>query len=162
LFSNDKQALTEIINELTSGSTDVEVETIDCAINACWEADIIILAFAKEDYYEVPNLKEVARGKMVLVFETDAALNYHEVYSVTNKQVDQELQELLPYSHLIHISNSDGGIQIQKPHSNSNPLYAITGGKSDQKVNEPLTDLLRKLGIIYVTQENHLFRTLEN
>jgi hypothetical protein len=72
LFDNNKQALTDIHESLVAQNRHGEIEKMDCALSASWEADIIILSgFCVNDAVVVEKIKEVATAKIIIIMEND-------------------------------------------------------------------------------------------
>ena len=75
------------------------MESIDCMIDACWEADIIITTVPFENTAEsTEKLQRVACQKTVIVVVNDFSSpgnNHEEILMAAN------LQQLLPYSKII-------------------------------------------------------------
>jgi predicted dinucleotide-binding enzyme len=105
LMSEDAENLSILKNEL-AGST-AEIETIGCAKNACWEADIIIVATPYEKEKEVAEkIKEVATGKIVISVSNPLDHNYDRLFPSSNNSAAEELQRMLPYSKVVKTFNA--------------------------------------------------------
>jgi phosphosulfolactate phosphohydrolase-like enzyme len=48
-----------------------DIEKMDCALSASWEADIIILSGFCNDAAVVEKIKEVATAKIIIIMEND-------------------------------------------------------------------------------------------
>lgn len=92
LVSNDMNQLTQLLKNITAKKPTAEIDTIVCIKDGCWEADIIILAIAPSEKNKVAELmKEVATQKIVVTI-SDV------------KNVNNDLQKILPYSKMVNIS----------------------------------------------------------
>ena len=84
-----------------------EIETASCAREACWEADIIIMATPYETEREViEKIKEVAVGKVVISISTPSARPYRSLEPSQDTSAAEELQKLLPYSKVVKTFNT--------------------------------------------------------
>jgi predicted dinucleotide-binding enzyme len=105
LMSEDVEALSVLSNELSTSNA--EVEAIGCAKDACWEADIIIVAAPYEKEKEVAErIKEVATGKIVISISNPVNQNYEHLFPSANNSAAEELQRLLPYSKVVKTFNT--------------------------------------------------------
>jgi hypothetical protein len=92
LVSNDTNQLTQLLKNITAKKPTAEIDTIVCIKDGCWEADIIILAVAPSEENKVAELiKEVATQKIVVTI-SDV------------KNVNNDLQKILPYSKMVNVS----------------------------------------------------------
>lgn len=98
LISDDENRATEILMDIKIKFPNAEAEIIGCEKEACWEADIIILAvsyyFKKE---VIEKIKEVATQKIVVSISDN--------YTSFTLDSTAELQTLLPYSRVVNIFN---------------------------------------------------------
>lgn len=77
--------------ELQNLSSNTEVELSYSCKDACWEADVIILAVACDEQASIAlSLKEVATCKTIINITTSETRFY-------------ELQHILPYSNLVNV-----------------------------------------------------------
>ena len=74
---------------------EAEIEIVQCQVDACWEADIVVLAVTVPEILEelVNKMKEVVTGKLVI--------------SILNKEsCNSRLQQLLPNSSVISLDRA--------------------------------------------------------
>jgi len=91
LVSNEINELSQIVQNIKQNNLNPEVETVDCAKEGCWEADIIVLAIPYHTLKKViEKINEVATQKIVLFISN----NEDEIKP-------WELQRLLPYSRVV-------------------------------------------------------------
>ncbi|HTQ28654.1 MAG TPA: NAD(P)-binding domain-containing protein [Puia sp.] len=95
LMSTDPEKLDALVSKLTKYGG-AELEAISCAMEACWEADIIVLAVEEEQEEMImEKIKQVATGKIVISISprlTDG--------KGTSSHV---LRNTLPFSRLVEI-----------------------------------------------------------
>ncbi|MEO9003362.1 MAG: NAD(P)-binding domain-containing protein [Ginsengibacter sp.] len=121
LISNNTEKLSHLSESITAGSPNTEIDTLECVKDGCWEADVIILAVTCSEEYLVAGLiKEVATQKIVV--------------SVSNERnLHEDLQQILPYSRLVKI--------IFIPDSKE---IIIKG--NDEEANEEISEIFKHAG----------------
>lgn len=100
LMADESDKLNMLCSTLKQPSAKAEIESLNCAKEASWEADIIIIATPYEDGREVAKrIREVATGKIVISvsqpLEGNSNINSSESSSA------EELQKLLPHSKVV-------------------------------------------------------------
>jgi hypothetical protein len=99
LFDKDPEALSEIYDSLLVNNRSAKIEKMDCATNASWEADIIILSgFCINDEETVQKIKKVATAKIIIIMEND-----DEFTKSISNQLSFDL--VFPHSKIVEIIN---------------------------------------------------------
>lgn len=99
LFDRNENALSEIHQALMAQNRYASIEVMSCAINASWEADIIILSgFCINDPEVVQKIKNVATAKTIIIMEND-----DEFTKSINYQVSFDL--IFPHSNIVEVIN---------------------------------------------------------
>lgn len=136
-----REASEKIIKDIKSQNSLADIESIDCMVNACWEADIIITSVPVENVAE-SNLKlqRVACQKTVIVVINDPG-------GIPGDQqillLAASVQQLLPYSKIIvaitNRTNRD---------NNNNGLIVLQNATAnrDREALESAAELLRLAG----------------
>ncbi|MEO8961738.1 MAG: NAD(P)-binding domain-containing protein [Ginsengibacter sp.] len=92
LISKNTQELSHLSESIAARNPAGEINVLECVKDGCWEADVIIVAVAcSEEKLVAQMMKEVATQKIVVSISDER--NLHE-----------ELQQILPYSRLVNIS----------------------------------------------------------
>lgn len=105
LVSEEGEKLAALRDELNLSTA--EIETINCAKEACWEADIIIVATPYGMGKKVAEkIKEVATGKIVVSISNPPDSSYENLFPEPNTSAAEELQHLLPYSKVVKTLNT--------------------------------------------------------
>jgi len=97
LMSRQTDQLDIIAEQIKKRDSNLEIEKIYCSTEACWEADVIILAEPNISTKEiVEKIKPVATGKIVI-----------SLVKFFNDGIDPvpDMKELLPYSKFIDVFN---------------------------------------------------------
>jgi hypothetical protein len=92
---NETVHKSQIAKNIQQKNLHAEIETVDCAKEGCWEADIIILAIPFRELKEIAEkINEVVTQKTVVIIsdEKESSFSFNKA---------QELQQLLPYSKIV-------------------------------------------------------------
>lgn len=103
LYARDVAKASTAANDIKAANPQADLEAIDCSFNACWEADLIMVAIPYAAQAELARyIKEVATQKIVisLANETKAA---------------EELQSLLPHSKIVSVFSKAYGSSLANP-----------------------------------------------
>jgi predicted dinucleotide-binding enzyme len=107
LMGKDEEALEALRANLIGSGATAEIEVNSCAKEACWEADVIIIATSNElDREVIDRIKEVAVGKVVVSISSPVTRTYKAYAGSSETSAAEELQKLLPYSKVVKTFNS--------------------------------------------------------
>lgn len=108
LMAGNPEKLLFLKSELEQINSDVNVDIIECATNASWEADIIIMAvpYNAESALSA-KIKQVATGKIVISISNSLTSKYEGLQTGTPISAAEELQQLLPNSKVIKAFNTN-------------------------------------------------------
>jgi predicted dinucleotide-binding enzyme len=135
---NDNQASDALINDVKSKYPLADMESIDCMINACWEADIIITTVPFENSAESnEKLQRVACQKTVIVVVSDSCTpgnQHNEILMAAG------VQQLLPYSKII--------VALYNADKENNGLITLQNGVASRhkEALESAADILELAG----------------
>jgi hypothetical protein len=97
LFDKNEDALSDIHERLVAQNRHGNIEKMNCAINASWEADIIILSgLYVNDEDVVEKIKEVATAKIIIIME-----NEDDFTKSISRQLNFDL--IFPHSKIVEI-----------------------------------------------------------
>jgi glycerol-3-phosphate dehydrogenase len=122
LWSGDRDKMNATVQQIRALHANADVEALDCSVDACWEADLIIAALplpAGLDKMEM--IREVANRKTVICLQCGNGTSSAEA-----------LQEMLPYSQVV-------GLWVDEDGS------AVLSGK-DEEALQSADDLLSEAG----------------
>jgi predicted dinucleotide-binding enzyme len=107
LMGKDGEALDALKTGLIAAGANAEIELNNCAKEACWEADVIVIATTDElDKEVIDRIKDVAIGKVVISISSPFTRTY-KAYAGSSETSDaEELQKLLPYSKVVKTFNT--------------------------------------------------------
>ena len=94
LVSKHENEYVQLKTEIQSEYPGMELDTIDCMKDGCWEADVIMMDVSEDEKKEVAEMiKEVATQKVVISFSDSEKDGFEE-----------SLQKLLNHSRVIKVS----------------------------------------------------------
>jgi hypothetical protein len=133
LFAHERERLAELGKQILTLNPLAEFETIDCALNASWEADTIIAAVGNQDKMEVAQkIKSVATQKIVLdvIYADD---------HISDNVIPVELQNFLPNSKVVEVL-------IKENATPGEPLINVFIAGRDKEALQTVKELLTVAG----------------
>jgi len=107
LMGQDEEILDALKLKLVESEAKAEIESNNCAKEACWEADVIIMATPYELEKEIiERIKDVAVGKVVISISNLSIRDYKASVASPETSAAEELQRLLPYSKVVKTFNT--------------------------------------------------------
>jgi len=160
LFDRTYSKAEKLANKLKSAKQDYDIEAIDCEIDACWEADIIIPAVPYSAQAEVAKMiKQKVNQKIVLAMANPFNKEFNGL--ATKTSAGEELQELLPNSKVVKAFNTIFSKLIYDPVINDEPLDCYLAG-NDPAAVETVAELVKTIGFNPVAVGDiSMSRTLE-
>ncbi len=160
LMSEEAEKLSTLGNELAQATA--EIETISCAKDACWEADIIIVATPYEIEKEVAEkIKDVATGKIVISISNPVDRSNESLFPSPNNSAAEELQRLLPYSKVVTTFNTSFIENFASQVIQGKPADTFIAGNNSDAI-ETVSELVRSAGYNpFVVGDLSMSRALE-
>lgn len=162
LCANDDEKLRKLASDIKKDAV-AEVVTLDCSVNASWEADIIILAVPYEAEKEVAEkIRQVANQKIVVSIANPLNSTYDGLLTAPGTSAAEELQKLLPNSKVVKAFNTTFAADFATPVIAGKQVDAFVAG-SDMESVETVASLVKLAGFNpIVAGELSVSRTLEN
>lgn len=162
LCANDKEKLETLTADIKKTATS-EVESLDCTVNASWEADIIIVAVPYQAEKEVAaKIKQVANQKIVISIANPLNETYNGLLTAPDTSAAEELQKLLPNSKVVKAFNTTFAADFATPVIAGKQVDAFVVGNDDESVNI-VAELVKVAGFNpIVAGDLSVSRTLEN
>lgn len=146
LFSREVECVNRLADELKETNATADVDTIQCAVDASWEADIIILAIPYEKEAEVAGkIKEVASQKIVISISNPLNSTYDGMVTLPGTSAAEELQKLLPDSKVIKAFNTTYAADFSEPVIDGQQVDAFIAGDHEQAL-ATVEELVRSAG----------------
>jgi NADPH-dependent F420 reductase len=163
LCANDHDKIQSLAEEIKQVIPAADVEILDCAINASWEADIIILAVPYQAEKEVAaKIQEVSNQKIVVSIANPLNETYNGLLTTPDTSAAEELQKLLPNSKVVKAFNTTFAADFATPVIAGSQVDAFVSG-NDQEAVETVSELVQTAGFNpIVAGDLSVSRTLEN
>jgi hypothetical protein len=135
LMSREKSKLAKLATYLKRKTSTAEVDIIDCEKEACWEADIILLAVPYSVEEEVAKkIREVATQKVVISISNPLNENYDHIITAQGTSSAEELQNVLPHSKVVKAFNTVFACDITQPHKEGQQAKTFIAGDDKEAV----------------------------
>ena len=139
LYYNEPESLNGLLHEILQQHPAADVEAIACSVNACWEADFIILDLPAGAAAEVADkIRTVANQKIVIsldrsFYDSDRTAHVSDRTEVNGQQAGgaELLQELLPHSKLVKVFSGSFGYQNHQSAAAENQVMLLAGNHKD-------------------------------
>ena len=133
LFDKNAPKLAEMHNQLLANDPFANIEKMNCAADASWEADIIVLSnTCCLDNLIIEKIKQVSTGKIVIIISEQSNAELASIDLLT-------LQQLLKYIKLIQV-----GVTINNEKNGLENKLIING--NDRAALETVSFLLTSVG----------------
>lgn len=134
LCANDREKLSTLAVDIKKGAS-AEIESLDCTVNASWEADIIIVAVPFQAEKEVAEkIKQVANQKIVVSISNPLNETYSGLLTAPGTSAAEELQRLLPNSKVVKAFNTTFAADFATPVIAGKQVDAFVVGNDDESV----------------------------
>jgi 8-hydroxy-5-deazaflavin:NADPH oxidoreductase len=162
LCANDKEKLETLTAEIKESATS-EVESLDCTVDASWEADIIIVAVPYQAEKEVAGkIKQVANQKVVVSIANPLNDTYNGLLTAPDTSAAEELQKLLPNSKVVKAFNTTFAADFATPVIAGKQVDSFVAGNDNESI-KTVSDLVKTAGFNpVVAGDLSVSRTLEN
>ena len=163
LFSSDPGKVNTLVEEIKKTNPTADVESIECSVNATWEADIIIPAVPYSAEKEVAQkIREVANQKIVISIANPLNETYDGLVTASDTSAAEELQKLLPGSKVIKAFNTTFAADFATPEIDGKQADAFIAG-NDEDALQVVWELVTAAGFNpIIAGELQVSRTLEN
>jgi len=163
LCANDEPKLQALAESIKNENSAADVETLDCAVNASWEADIIIVAVPYQAEKEVAaKISQVANQKIVISISNPLNETYDGLLTNPDTSAAEELQKLLPNSKVVKAFNTTFAADFSTPVIAGKQVDAFVVG-DDQEAIQTVSELVQVAGFNPIDAGKlSISRTLEN
>lgn len=146
LLDRNPLKATELVAGIKQENPQADIAAHDCAVNACWEADIIIMAVPlPAEKRMARKIKEVANQKIVISISNPLADSYDRLLPVPESSAAEELQELLPHCKVVKAFNTTLKAAFATPATDGRPADAFVAG-NDQEAVQTVAELVQTAG----------------
>ena len=135
LFANDQEKVLKLAGQIKSESTSADVEELACAVQASWEADIIIAAVPYQAEREVADkIREMANQKIVISIANPLNDSFDGLVTTPDTSAAEELQKLLPNSKIVKAFNTTFAADFSSPVIDGKTADAFVAGDDEEAV----------------------------
>lgn len=162
LMADEPDKLNMLCVTLKQPSAVAEIESLNCAKEASWEADIVIIATPYEEVTEVAKrIREVAIGKIVISVSQPLDMNANAAINFSESSSAEELQKLLPHSKVVKTFTTAFALSNFTSLPDHKMTESFIAGNNGEAV-EIVSELVRKAGFNPVlVGDLSMSRTLE-
>jgi NADPH-dependent F420 reductase len=146
LRDSKPHALGALVDDIQAATPAADVEATICSADACWEADIIILAVPYTTEQELAEkIREVANQKIVISLSNPTDTSATALVTAPGTSAGEELQKLLPNSKVVKAFNTTSPAAFASPVINGQQVDALIAG-NDKEALSIVAELVTTLG----------------
>ncbi|RYY00329.1 MAG: NADP oxidoreductase, partial [Gammaproteobacteria bacterium] len=146
LCANDEQKVAALTNEIKQLHAKADVESLNCTVEAGWEADIIIMAVPYAAEKEVVGkIKDVANQKIVISIANPLNETYDGLVTAADTSAAEELQKQLRNSKVVKAFNTTFAADFAKPVIDGKTVDAFVAG-DDKEAVDTVVELVQTVG----------------
>jgi predicted dinucleotide-binding enzyme len=146
LKSNNARKLQALTKEIRASVPTVDLVPMECSKDACWEADMIILAIPYVLQKEMAQkIRDFANQKIVISIANRYSENGQEPGTAPAASVADELQKILPHSRIVKVFNTIPADGFTKPAGDRKQIDAFIAGNIDDDLRD-VSALIRAAG----------------
>jgi 8-hydroxy-5-deazaflavin:NADPH oxidoreductase len=162
-FARRQEKVQQLINEIKQEHPSADVDTMGCAFEASWEADIIIPAVNYKNEKEVAEkIKPVATQKIVISISNPLNDEHNGLATPTDSSAAEQLQNYLPDAKVVKAFNTVFSNSFLQPVVDEQRLDVLIAGNDEEAV-QTVSELASDAGFNpVVAGALSASRTLEN
>lgn len=163
LCANEPDKIHALAQQIKTNNAAAEVEAIECAQEASWEADVIIVAVPFGGEKEVAaKINKVANQKIVISIANPLNDTFDGLVTGPGTSAAEELQKLLPNSKVIKAFNTTFAADFATPVIDGKQADAFIAGDDDEAL-QTVSEIVATAGFRPLVAGNlSVSRTLEN
>ncbi len=163
LQSSDADKVLSLVDEIKSNKPSADVEYVDNLLDACWEADIVIIAVPYGAEKEVAEIiRKVTNQKIVISVSNPLNDIYTGLAATSDTSTAEELQKLLPNAKVIKAFNTVFAHDFNNSVINGQQVDSFIAG-NDEDALEVVYDLVKTAGFNpVIAGDLSISRMLEN
>jgi predicted dinucleotide-binding enzyme len=141
LFARNGARLLDLAHAIRNENKTVDLDCVECAADASWEADIIILAVPfSEEHKIAAKIRAVATQKIVVSISNPG---HHHAADQSGAEM---LQDLLPYSKIVKAFNTIGASELLVSSNVGKAMDSLIAGDDDE-ANNIIAALVETIGL---------------
>ena len=155
LIADEKRKINKLIRDIKAAYPGASVECQTCAVDASWEADIIITAVpADYETHIADKIRSVSVQKIIMVLS--ACADSLSEGNLLERSISVDLQQLMPHSKIVKVFTSSTHSKYEgSPEQHSLSYCLITG--NDPQTVETVSQLMKAAGFNHTSvQQLHM------
>jgi len=146
LMSRDKNKVRKLSASLKEKNPVADVEVVECEREACWEADIVLMAVPYEAEKEVAEkIREVTTQKIVIDVSNPLNEKYDRLITAPGTSAAEELQKELPNSKVVKAFNTNFSTDFTPAIKESKQIKTFIAG-DDQEAVQTVSEMATAIG----------------
>jgi 8-hydroxy-5-deazaflavin:NADPH oxidoreductase len=146
LMSRDKDKVGKLSANLKQKNPAADVEVVECEKEACWEADIVLMAVPYEAEREVAEkIREVTTQKVVIDVSNPLNEKYDRLITAPGTSAAEELQKALPNSKVVKAFNTNFSTDFTPAIKESKQIKTFIAG-DDQEAVQTVSEMATAIG----------------
>ena len=147
LMSRDKSKVGKLFAYLKRKTPTAEVAVIECEKEACWEADVILLAVPYRVEKEVAEkIREVTTQKVVIDVSNPLDETHDHLITGSESSAAEELQKALPGSKVVKAFNTIFATDFTQRIKEGNQIKTFIAG-DDQEALQTVSEMATTMGL---------------
>lgn len=136
LMAHDQERLDDLKLQVEDSRPTAELDTLTCAKDACWEADIIILAIPHDEEKQIAErIHDVATGKVIISISNPTDGSTSKPASRATASAAEQLQRLLPNSKVVKAFNTLSVADFEVPAKPTRTIDIFIAGNNGDAVD---------------------------
>lgn len=146
LMSRDRSKVEKLSAYLKAKTPTAEVAVIECEKEACWEADIILLAVPyRAEVGVAEKIREVITQKVVIDVSNPLDGTYDHLMTTPNTSAAEELQKALPNSKVVKAFNTIFATDLTQAIKEGKQVETFIAG-DDQEALHTVSEMATAMG----------------
>jgi 8-hydroxy-5-deazaflavin:NADPH oxidoreductase len=147
LMSRDKNKVGKLSANLKEKNPAADVEVVECEKEACWEADIVLMAVPYEAEREVAEkIREVTTQKVVIDVSNPLNEKHDRLITAPGTSAAEELQKALPNSKVVKAFNTNFSTDFSPAIKESKQIKTFIAG-DDQDAVQTVSEMATAIGV---------------
>ena len=147
LMSRDMNKVGKLSNYIRAKNPLADVEVSECAKEACWEADIVLLTVPYTIEMEVADkIREVSTQKIVIDVSNPINETYDQLITAPGTSAAEELQRVLPNSKVVKAFNTNFSTDFTSANKDGKKIKTFIAG-NDQEAVQTVSEMAMAIGL---------------
>ncbi len=133
LYYTDENGGQSLLEEIKNASPLADVEAVPCKVDACWEADFILVDLpVKEEQELAEKIRTVANQKIVVSMAQDVYDGNSSSLASADKRAAATLQQLLPNCKLVKVFSSGANLNLATGEAEESGIVTVLTGNDKE------------------------------